>query len=150
MNKLVSLHPFADSEAARHPSCWREKRLRHARAVLSRSEENKKTRFLVRREDTLACHRKALEPSIGDENARLRSRFPRRERSNAMIIKRRRFKQETSLQDRIVEWAIAVRKQAAAMRPGPERDELLKKLRQAETAMRMEKWANSPGLQPPK
>jgi hypothetical protein len=67
-----------------------------------------------------------------------------------MIIKRRRFKQETSLQDRIVEWAIAVRKQAAAMRPGPERDELLKKLRQAETAMRMEKWANSPALQPPK
>ena len=67
-----------------------------------------------------------------------------------MIIKRRRFKHETSLQDRIVEWAIAVRKQAAGMRRGPERDELLKKLRQAETAMRMEKWANSPGLQPPK
>jgi hypothetical protein len=36
------------------------------------------------------------------------------------------------------------------MRPGPERDELLKKLRQAETAMHMEDWANSRGLQPPK
>ena len=67
-----------------------------------------------------------------------------------MILKRRRFKQESSLQDRIVEWAIAVREQAAAMRPGPDRDKLLKKLRQAEAAMCMEKWANSPGLQPPK
>jgi hypothetical protein len=66
-----------------------------------------------------------------------------------MIIKRRRFKQETSLQDRIVEWAVALRKQAD-VRPGAERDELLKKLRQAETAMHMEDWANSRGLQPPK
>ena len=66
-----------------------------------------------------------------------------------MIIKRRRFRQETSLQDRIVEWAVALRKQADVMRPGPERDELLKKLRQAETAMHMEDWANSRGLQPP-
>jgi hypothetical protein len=36
------------------------------------------------------------------------------------------------------------------MQPGPERDELLRKLRQAETAMHLEDWANSPGLQPPK
>jgi len=61
---------------------------------------------------------------------------------------RRRFKQQTSLQDRIVEWAIGVREQADAMSPGPERDELLKKLRQAETAMHFEDWANSPGSQP--
>ena len=67
-----------------------------------------------------------------------------------MMIKRRRFKQETSLQDRIVEWAIALRKQADVMRLVAERDELLKKLRQAETAMHMEDWANSRGLQPPK
>ena len=74
----------------------------------------------------------------------------RMEGRRAMIIKRRRFRQETSLQDRIVEWAVALRKQADVMRPGPERDELLKKLRQAETAMHMEDWANSRGLQPPK
>ena len=43
-----------------------------------------------------------------------------------MIIKRRHFKQKTSLQDRIVEWAVALRKQADVMRAGPERDELLK------------------------
>jgi hypothetical protein len=38
-------------------------------------------------------------------------------------------------------------------RPHPEAgesDELLKKLRQAEAAMHMDKWANSSGLQPPK
>ena len=63
---------------------------------------------------------------------------------------RRRFKQIVSLQDRIAEWAAGVRKQAKEMQPGQERDELLKKLRQAETAMHMDEWANSPGLQPPK
>jgi hypothetical protein len=75
---------------------------------------------------------------------------PSNGKERAMMIKRRRFKQETSHQDRIVEWAIALRKQADVMRPGAERDELLKKLRQAETAMHMEDWANSRGLQPPK
>ena len=64
--------------------------------------------------------------------------------------RRRRFKQQTSLQDRIAEWAASVRDQISGMSPGPERDELVKKLRQAETAMHLEKWANSPGLQPPK
>jgi hypothetical protein len=34
------------------------------------------------------------------------------------------------------------------MPPGPDRDELLKKLRQAETAMHLDDWANSPGLSP--
>jgi hypothetical protein len=31
-----------------------------------------------------------------------------------------------------------------------DRDALLKKIRQAETAANIEGWANSPGLQPPK
>ena len=64
--------------------------------------------------------------------------------------RRRRFKQVVSLQDRIAQWAASIRKQAKEMQPGQERDELLKKLRQAETAMHMDEWANSPGLQPPK
>jgi hypothetical protein len=63
--------------------------------------------------------------------------------------KRRRFKHQSSLQDRIAEWADALRREAAAMAPGPQRDELLKKLRHAETAMRLDDWANSAGLQPP-
>jgi hypothetical protein len=64
--------------------------------------------------------------------------------------RRRRFKQTVSLQDRIAEWAAGVREQAKQMQPGHERDELLKKLHQAETAMHMDEWANFPVLQSPK
>ena len=63
---------------------------------------------------------------------------------------RKRFKQEATLQDRIIAWAKEVRAQAAELPHGPERDALLKKVRQAETAMHLDDWANSPGLQPPK
>jgi hypothetical protein len=62
--------------------------------------------------------------------------------------RRRRFKQQTSLQDRIAEWAANIREMANQLGPGPEQDDLLKKLRQAETAMHLQDWANSPGLQP--
>ena len=60
------------------------------------------------------------------------------------------FRMATSLQDRIAEWAASVRNQFNGMSPGPERDELIKNLRQAETAMHLENWVNSPGLQPPR
>jgi hypothetical protein len=43
-----------------------------------------------------------------------------------------------------------MRARAQLVPPGPERDELLKKAKKAETAMEVEGWANSPGLQPPK
>jgi hypothetical protein len=63
---------------------------------------------------------------------------------------RRRVKHQFTLQDRIVAWAKEVREQAAKLPPGPDRDMLLTKVRQAETALHLEDWANSPGLQPPK
>ena len=63
---------------------------------------------------------------------------------------RRRFKQVTTLQDRIAEWAEQVRSQSAQMLPGPERDQLLNKLRQSETAMHMDDWASSSDAQAPK
>jgi hypothetical protein len=63
---------------------------------------------------------------------------------------RRHFKQGTTLQDRIIAWAEEVRAQAAELPPGRDRDELLKKVRQAKTAMHFDKWTNSPGSQPPK
>jgi len=66
------------------------------------------------------------------------------------MMKRRRVKQTQSLQDRLATWAEEVREQAARLPPGPERDTLLKKLRQADTASHLEDWANSPGLQPPR
>jgi hypothetical protein len=65
------------------------------------------------------------------------------------MLKRRRFHQTKSLQDRLAAWAEEVREQAAKLPAGPERDALLKKLRQADTAAHLEDWANSPGLQPP-
>ena len=65
-------------------------------------------------------------------------------------MQRRRFKQQFTLQDRLSSWAEKVRQQADELRPGPERDALLKKASQAETAAHIDDWANSAGLQPPK
>ena len=66
------------------------------------------------------------------------------------MSERRRFKQTASLQDRVVAWAKQVREEADRLPPGPDRDALLKKARQTETAMNLEKWVSSPRLQPPK
>jgi hypothetical protein len=63
---------------------------------------------------------------------------------------RQRFKQTTSLQDRLAEFNANARAKAASMPEGKGRNEQLKKARQAETAAKIEQWANSPELQPPK
>lgn len=63
---------------------------------------------------------------------------------------RRRFKQSTSLKERLASFANEVREKALQLRQGPEQDALLKKARQADTAAHLEEWVNSPGLQPPK
>jgi hypothetical protein len=39
---------------------------------------------------------------------------------------------------------------AAELRPSAERDHLLRRARQADTASHIDDWANSPGLRPPK
>lgn len=39
--------------------------------------------------------------------------------------------------------------QVAKLKPGPQMDGLLKKIRQLETASHMNEWLTSPGLQPP-
>jgi hypothetical protein len=63
---------------------------------------------------------------------------------------RRRFKQEISLRDRLSAFISAMRERAEMAPPGPERDELLKKARNAETAVEIDGWANSNELRPPK
>ena len=63
--------------------------------------------------------------------------------------RRRRFKQEFTLQDRIIAWAKGVRAKAAKLPSGPDRDELLKKVRQAETAMHLDDWAHASSPQLP-
>jgi len=38
----------------------------------------------------------------------------------------------------------------AELKPGPEREALLKKMSQLETALHVNEWLSSPGLQPPR
>jgi cell division protein FtsB len=63
---------------------------------------------------------------------------------------RRRFKQCVSLNDRLRTFADQLKAKAEELRPGPERDALLKRARRADTASHIDEWADSPGLQPPK
>jgi hypothetical protein len=64
-------------------------------------------------------------------------------------MQRRRFKNVLSFPDRLANEVNRLRKEAEALAPGPERDALLKKARQADVASHMEEWLSSPGLQPP-
>jgi hypothetical protein len=64
--------------------------------------------------------------------------------------RRRRTKQTTSLKDRLASFAKKAFDEAQRLPSGPERDQLLKKARQADTASHIDEWANSPGLQPPR
>jgi hypothetical protein len=40
--------------------------------------------------------------------------------------------------------------QVAQLKPGPQKDALLRKIRQCDTAAHISEWLSSPGLQPPK
>lgn len=63
--------------------------------------------------------------------------------------KRRRLIQTQSLRDRLASFAQRQREKAAVMSPGLQREDSLRKARQAETASHIDEWVNSPGLQPP-
>ena len=64
--------------------------------------------------------------------------------------KRRRVKHTATFEERLAEEAERVRKAAERAKPGMERELLLKRARQAETASQVSNWLKSPGLQPPK
>ena len=64
-------------------------------------------------------------------------------------MKRLHLPQTISLKIRLASFAKEVREKAALLRPGPEKDALLRKARQADTAAHIDDWANSPGLRPP-
>jgi hypothetical protein len=87
------------------------------------------------------------EAFIGDEIAITRSRLLPKERCRAMTERHRLEK--AAPQDRLAAFAEEARAQAAKLPPGAERDDLIKKARQAETGSRLADWAYSPGLQPP-
>jgi hypothetical protein len=59
------------------------------------------------------------------------------------MIERGRFKEQLPLKDRLSAWADTIREQANQLCPGPERELLLKKARQADTASHLNEWAKS-------
>ncbi len=65
------------------------------------------------------------------------------------MINRRRFKQTTSLAERLVQNAGELKAKLATLPPGPERDRIVRQIRQNETAANIDGWLKSPGLQPP-
>ena len=65
-------------------------------------------------------------------------------------MQRRHIQQTTTLEHRLLEEAGRLRKEARGTPPGIERERLIRRARQAETAAHMQEWLTSPGLQPPK
>jgi hypothetical protein len=63
---------------------------------------------------------------------------------------RHRFKQTSSLHDRLASFAKEMRDKASLMPPSPEKDHLLKKASRADMASDIDDWANSAGLLLPK
>ena len=66
-----------------------------------------------------------------------------------MQQQRRRFKQSENLKDQLASFAKEAREKATRMPPCAEKDDLLRRARQADTAFHLDEWINSPGLRPP-
>ena len=64
-------------------------------------------------------------------------------------MQRRRFKQILSFPERLSQEAKRLRVEAEKLPHGTERDEFLRKARQAETASHVNEWLSSPGLRAP-
>jgi hypothetical protein len=54
------------------------------------------------------------------------------------------------LQDRLALHALRLKEEANSLRPGPEREAMIRRARQAETASHVDDWLLSPGLQAPR
>lgn len=64
-------------------------------------------------------------------------------------MKRLRFKQVRSLGERLIEEARRARSKAECLPPGEEREDLLRKARQADITANIDEWLRSPGLKSP-
>ena len=67
--------------------------------------------------------------------------------SSAMLRKKAAI---LTKEDQIAAEKARIEAQVAKLPPGPQKDGLLKKLRQLETASHINDWLSSPGLQPPR
>jgi hypothetical protein len=65
-------------------------------------------------------------------------------------MQRRRFKGVLSFPDRLADEREYLREEAEKLPHGPERETLSRKVRLVDTALHLDKWFSSPGLQPPK
>jgi hypothetical protein len=65
-------------------------------------------------------------------------------------MQRLRIKHRTSLEERLANQARLLREQAKTLPPGAQREDLIRKARQTETASHMSEWLSSPGFQPRK
>jgi hypothetical protein len=64
-------------------------------------------------------------------------------------MQRNRFTQTITLRDRLAHEAERLRQKAPTVPTGKERESLLRKARQLETASHINEWLSSPGLQTP-
>jgi hypothetical protein len=64
-------------------------------------------------------------------------------------MQRRRFKNTLTFPDRLAKEAERFRQEADTKPPGQERDDLLRKACEAETAAHIDEWLSSPGLKTP-
>jgi hypothetical protein len=64
-------------------------------------------------------------------------------------MQRRRFRNVLSFPDGSSQEAERLRAEAERLPRGPQRHDLERKARQAETAARIDEWVKSPGLRPP-
>ena len=63
--------------------------------------------------------------------------------------RRRVSKQQISFEERLAGHARRLRDEAKKLPPGSERDDLIRRARQAETASHLTEWVTSPGLASP-
>nr|WP_081493090.1 hypothetical protein [Bradyrhizobium yuanmingense] len=66
-----------------------------------------------------------------------------------MTERRQRVKQTRSLEERMAEQAASLKERASKLPPGPDRENLLRQARIAETDAHLSDWLKSPGLQSP-
>ena len=66
-----------------------------------------------------------------------------------MFQRRRRFKQATSLKERLVSEVRRLREEAKTLPHGPERERALRRGKEAEFAAYIDDWLASPALRPP-
>jgi hypothetical protein len=65
------------------------------------------------------------------------------------IMKRKRIRHTASFEERLAMQAQRLKEQAQTLPPGNDREMLLKRVQQTETACRINAWLTSPGLRSP-